>query len=127
MKKSKALYLYYDGACHLCSKEINHYKKIDKGNVLGLIDISDESFDPVKEGISTLDFEKYFHVKKPNGEILAGVKAFQAIWDELGVMKPLSFLANTKLGLCAMKTAYEGFAFLRPFLPKKKKEECLIS
>lgn len=126
MKKSKALYLYYDGACHLCSKEINHYKSIDKGNVLGLIDISEEGFDPVKEGIPEVEFDKYFHVKRANGEVLAGVKAFQAIWDELGVMRPLSFMANTRLGLCAMNSVYEVFAFARPYLPKKSKEECRI-
>ncbi len=128
MEKSKALYLYFDGSCHLCSTEISHYKSVDTNNVLGLIDISSDEFDPVSEGLNEHDFEKYFHVKKKNGEILKGVNAFKAIWDELEIMKPLSFAASTGPGFLVMDSVYKVFAALRPYLPKKKnKMGCPIS
>lgn len=122
----KKLYLYYDGACHLCSKEISHYKSIDSAGVLGLVDISQEGFDPVKEGVSERDFNKYFHVKKENGEVLSGVLAFQAIWDTLGVFRPLSLLSKNPVGYFVMSCVYRTFAEIRPYLPKKEKESCKI-
>ncbi len=123
----KELYLYYDGACHLCSKEMIFYKQKDPNNLLGLIDITTPDFDPLAEGIPEKDFKRYFHVKRANGEILSGVTAFQSIWDELEIMPTLSTISKTKLGFFIMNAGYYLFALgIRPYLPKKNTSTCKI-
>lgn len=124
MGMSKVLYLYYDGACHLCSREISHYKSLDSENILGLIDISAPGFNPENEGLLDKDFNKYMHAKKASGEIVVGVLAFQAIWDELGVMKLMSRVSKNKLGFILMNFVYHFFAGIRPYLSKKQKTNC---
>jgi len=121
------LKLYYDGACHLCSREIENYLKKDPEQKLMPIDISGPDFDAKTEGLDEAKANKYFHVKTKDGRILDGVEAFAAIWDCLEVFKPLSWLAKTSLGGFAMKSVYSVFAEIRPLLPKRKGcETCKI-
>jgi predicted DCC family thiol-disulfide oxidoreductase YuxK len=121
------LKLYYDGACHLCSREIEGYLKKDPNQFLMPIDISGPDFDPEKDGIEVEKANKYFHVKKTTGEILDGVPAFAAIWDTLEILKPLSWFSKTSLGSFAMGSAYKVFAEIRPLLPKRRGcETCKI-
>lgn len=39
------LTIFYDGACHLCAREIDHYKKVDTTNKILYLDIAKKSFD----------------------------------------------------------------------------------
>jgi len=114
------LKLFYDGACHLCSREVEGYLKVDQAQKLMPIDISKGDFDAKAEGLDIHRANKYFHVKTKDGEILDGVPAFAAIWDTLGVMKPLSWFSKTSLGRLSMGLSYKVFAEIRPYLPKRK-------
>lgn len=121
------LKLYYDGACHLCSREIEGYLKKDPKQLLMPVDISGPDFDPEKDGIEVKKANKYFHVKTETGEILDGVPAFAAIWDSLDILRPLSWFSKTSVGGLAMGSAYKIFAEIRPLLPKRKGcETCKI-
>lgn len=121
------LRLYYDGACHLCSREVEGYLRVDKNKKLVPVDISASDFDAESEGVDANLVNKYFHVKNHNGELIDGVEAFAAIWDELGILSPLSWFSKTMLGGFAMHLSYVVFAEIRPYLPKRKEcESCKI-
>lgn len=114
------LKIFYDGACHLCSREVESYLKVDKAGKLAPIDIAGPDFDPKADGIDEKRANKYFHVKNGKGEILEGVEAFAAIWDSLGILKPLSWFSKTTVGKITMGASYKIFAEIRPYLPKRK-------
>ncbi len=118
--KENRLKIYFDGACYLCSKEVESYLKKDRHNRLEAIDISGPGFDPEADGIDPERANKYFHVKTPDGELLEGVQAFAAIWDALAMFKPLSRFSKTAFGKLTMGPSYKVFAEVRPYLPKRK-------
>lgn len=124
METKQKLNIYFDGACPLCSREINHYRKKDSENKLNFIDISSSSFDAKAEGLDEKEANKYFHVKTPEGELLTGVPAFAAIWDTLGMWSVLSRFSKSFIGSNLMGLGYSVFAELRPYLPKS--ESCEV-
>lgn len=111
--------IYFDGLCPLCTKEIKHYKKIDKNNTIDFIDISNPSFDSRKIGIDPVEINKKFHVKTTDGQFIKGVEAFIAIWKHLDIFRPLQLAAQSKLGRPFFNLGYKAFAFIRPVFRRK--------
>lgn len=121
MKPSHEISIFYDGACHLCSREIDHYRKIDAKGKIRFVNIADRSFDIESEGLKNPKLvQKYLHVKYTNGKIVTGVEAFVSIWETLGRFKFLTTLAKTPVSGHFMKLGYQIFAQIRPYLPKKR-------
>lgn len=114
--------IYFDGACHLCAREIEMYRKVDADKQLEFVDISLSQFDATKEGLDPVDVHKNFHVKDTSGQFHKGVKAFQIIWDQLGIFRPLSWLYNQPVSSSLMDAGYKVFTKVRPLLPKKECE-----
>lgn len=123
MQKIDQLNVYFDGACHLCSKEIDSYKKKDLKGSIKFIDISDTNFDAEAEGLDPVEVNNYFHVKTKEGQIVKGVEAFVLIWKELEIFELLGKFCTSSVGSPIVKFAYVVFAqYVRPILPKKKCE-----
>jgi len=112
--------IYFDGLCHLCSREIEMYRVKDTNQSIRFVDISSSQFDPTLEGLNPEQVHKVFHVKDESGNILQGVEAFIAIWDRLSIFKPLSFLAKQTLTRPLFDFGYTLFAKVRPYLPKRQ-------
>ena len=126
MSESK-LKVYFDGACHLCSREIAHYKKIDTASKLELVDISAKDFDAGREGLSAVNVNKYMHVRNSKGEIKTGVEAFLEIWSVFPQYNLIGKLVRNPLVRPFVNIGYHTFAALRPFLPKRKiSDSCSI-
>lgn len=120
-KKSK---IYFDGACHLCSREVEHYAKKDKLHKLEFIDISDANFSAAKEGLDAKRVNQIMHLRDENGEMHLGVDAFIRIWDSIPGYAAFSKFANLPVINPLLKLGYSVFAALRPYLPKRKKDQC---
>ncbi len=114
------LSIYYDGSCPLCTREIDHYKKIDNQNKLRYVDISDLSFSQISEGLEGKNIQKFFHIKSSTNEAYTGVDAFYKIWETLDCFKALQFMYKIYPLKLIMKLTYIFFANVRPYLPKKK-------
>lgn len=114
--------IYYDGKCHLCSREINGYRKKANANRLDFVDIASKQFDPALEGLDAKEVQRVLHVKRCDGSLVRGVDAFIEIWRTLGILGWLAFLAEHQPTRVFFKGGYVAFARLRPFLPKKKCE-----
>ena len=117
------LTLYYDGACHLCSREIDHYRKLDTG-LLSFVDISDPNFQREDSFPSYEDLNKWFHVQLPSGEFVGGVDAFIEIWKRLPRYRWAAQLSQISLVHGILSSGYRVFAEIRPWLPKKKSAPC---
>jgi len=125
MKMNSALLtIFYDGLCPLCSREIILYRKKDTQNKINFVDITLPGFSAEKEGLDPVAVIKIFHVKTADGAILTRVEAFAAIWKILPGFGTLTWLAEKPLLLLLMNAGYEVFAAVRPYLPRKKTQDC---
>lgn len=115
--------VFYDGSCHLCSREIDHYRRQDSSGKIDFVDISSPGFEAKKFGLDSEKVKIHLHVRDKNGQIQTGVDSFVAIWQELEILQPMIFLAQTAPFRQIAKVGYSVFAVLRPLLPKKKCDE----
>lgn len=117
----KKLTIYYDGLCQLCSREIESYQKMKAGQQFAYQDITDEGFDPKKDGLDPLAIHKKMHIRLASGQVLTGVEAFLEIWKHLPWYRTLVPVVGNPLVKPFAKICYSIFARLRVYLPKRKK------
>ena len=117
------LQVFFDGACPLCSREIDHYRRQDRRQRLEAIDISVPGFDPQRYGISQEAFMAELHAIDQAGTVYRGVAAFRAIWQafpEKTAYRLMARLVGMPLVEPVAAGAYRMFARLRPHLPGRK-------
>ena len=119
------LSVFYDGACLVCSTEVEHYRRQDRGDRLISVDISAADFKPEQYGIPLTAFMHEMHAIDHQVQVYRGVEAFWAIWQAfptstvyglLGTLITLPLL-NPLARLC-----YRGFARIRRYLPKRHRD-----
>ncbi len=112
--------VFFDGACHLCSREVGLYERADTVGKLNLVDISKPDFDAKAHGLDDARVNKHMHVRGPAGNTEVGVDAFVAIWKALGKYDWAVRAAKSPVLRPAMDLGYRAFARLRPYLPKRR-------
>jgi len=120
------LRVYYDGACILCSTEVEHYGRMDREGRLILVDISNPEFDPGPLGITLDEFMYQMHVIDRTGKVYSNIEAFWAIWQAFPASTMLGFLGKLitlPLVNPAARLCYRCFARIRRYLPKRK-DDC---
>jgi predicted DCC family thiol-disulfide oxidoreductase YuxK len=118
------LTVFYDGACMVCHREISHYKKRDKYNLLKLVDISSASFNAEDLGLKTEEVNLHMHTMDDEGKVYKGVDSFVEIWKRLPGYKPLISLFNNQKVRPLIDSSYNIFTkHIRPRLPKRKCED----
>lgn len=122
-ESQRKLNVYFDGLCHLCSREINHYRTMRGSENINFIDITGPDFDAQKENLDPLEIHKNMHVRAKNGELQIGIDAFIAIWQELPALKFLAPIAKASPVHFVLSLFYAVFAKVRPLLPRKSCED----
>jgi len=107
------LTVLYDGGCPLCSREIDHYRRIDKGTAIQWLDVSVMEESEIPLSLNREDTLKIFHVIDGNDKIYRGASGFIRLWDALPRYAWLSWLCR-RLGIVPMMDwAYQRFAVWR--------------
>jgi predicted DCC family thiol-disulfide oxidoreductase YuxK len=75
--------VFYDGACGLCAKEINHYKKIAPQGVFEWIDITHDLIVFEALGYTKEEGLRALHALDHGGDMHKGIDAFLLIWGKL--------------------------------------------
>ena len=75
--------MLFDGGCPLCSREVEHYKGIDRENKIDWVDIANSDDVSQRYGIKTGTAMERLHVIDNEGVMQSGVNAFLALWDVL--------------------------------------------
>lgn len=122
--QNEQLTIYFDGLCPLCSREINHYRKQTDSHKIKFTDITDSNFDAKSQGLDPIQVHKVMHVKNSDGHIRTGVDAFVAIWEVLPKYNWLAKLSQNTFLRPILNLGYDGFAAVRPYLPRKKNKDC---
>ncbi|MBX2855538.1 MAG: DUF393 domain-containing protein [Rhodobacteraceae bacterium] len=82
---ARATEVFYDGACPVCRAEISLYKKslgeqIRWSDLTGADGEAPDREQLDREGVSADTLLKRFHVRRADGVLVSGPKAFLAIW-----------------------------------------------
>jgi predicted DCC family thiol-disulfide oxidoreductase YuxK len=119
MKNTK-LKLFYDGECPLCHREVKHYVKIDKRDVLIPVNIKDPEFKAEDYGLNEKEINDRMHAIDDEGNVFIGIDTFTEIWDRLPRWNLLSPMVTNRLVRPLADWGYDIFAFhIRPRLPKR--------
>ena len=86
--------VFYDGKCGLCSREINHYRKIAPAGIFSWKDITESVDELEQEGISLAQGLKLLHAKDERQQLHVGVDAFILIWKQLDRWRVLAILVS---------------------------------
>lgn len=115
------LRILYDGRCHLCYREIQHYLKKDKNQLIDAIDISSNDFDPSSYNLSFDEVNLHLHTIDSQNNIYKGIDAFIQIWSRLPMYHYIIPIFSNKILRPLWDLQYEVFAkYIRQNLPKRK-------
>jgi predicted DCC family thiol-disulfide oxidoreductase YuxK len=79
----QVLTTFYDGGCPLCSKEIAHYRRVDRAGRIRWVDITLDRDALDAAGLDIATAMRRLHVQRGDGRLVQGVPAFVAIWQQL--------------------------------------------
>lgn len=112
-----ALTVYFDGSCALCSVEIAHYAGQRGGERLCFVDAS-------APGATTGDdlpqeaALRRFHVRRADGALVSGARAFVAIWEVLPGWRLPARIARLPGVMPLLEIGYRLFLPVRPLLSR---------
>jgi predicted DCC family thiol-disulfide oxidoreductase YuxK len=119
VKSEQEIKVYYDGLCHLCSREINHYRTMRGSDRINFIDITSPQFSAEEEGLDPFDVHRNLHSKDGEGRVHKGVETFFLIWSQLEATKAFVPFVSKRPIKAVLEGMYSVFVRVRPYLPKK--------
>ena len=74
-----------DGACPLCRREADIWRRLDRGRGRILLeDISSRDFDPVRYGLTSEQAMGQIHGVLPSGQVIRGMDVFRQAYKAVG-------------------------------------------
>lgn len=115
------LRVFFDGSCHLCDKEVKHYLKKDKDNMLIPVNIMAKNFNASHYNLDEKQVHIHMHSMTESGKVFTKVDTFIEIWKRIPSYNFMAKLASKTPVKWLLDKGYIVFAeFIRPYLPKKK-------
>jgi predicted DCC family thiol-disulfide oxidoreductase YuxK len=102
--------VFYDGACPLCIREINHYRRLRGADHLIWVDISNDRGMLAVHGLDRETAMARFHVLDAEGEWQTGARGFIELWSNLPAYSWLARLLRSLHLETMLDWAYTRFA-----------------
>jgi len=102
--------IFYDGACGMCSREINHYRKVAPPGVFDWVDVMSDGSALAGENISLADALMELHAKDDAGQMHVGLDVFLLIWRQIPRWRVAAAIASLPPFSLVMRAAYSAFA-----------------
>jgi predicted DCC family thiol-disulfide oxidoreductase YuxK len=109
--------VYFDGSCPLCTAEISHYKPQDGGEQLCFVDVSEAGV-PLGPELDADAAMRRFHVRRADGTLVSGARAFAKIWHTLPSWRWASRIVRLRGVTPLLELGYRLFLPIRPLLSK---------
>jgi predicted DCC family thiol-disulfide oxidoreductase YuxK len=100
----------FDGGCPLCSREIDHYRRLRGADQIQWVDVSTTPNLQWLYGIDTETAMRRFHVRTASGEWLTGAYGFAELWSHLRGYRLLAALVRRLRMLPLLDWGYRRFA-----------------
>lgn len=101
---------FYDGACPVCSREVELYRKLDRNGIVRWHDVSADAGDLETDGVTQADALARLHVRLSDGRLATGVQAFIAIWERLPGFRFLVPVTRWAPVRWALERGYDWYA-----------------
>lgn len=112
----RALTVFYDGACPVCTAEIGFYRRRRGGDRVDWVDVSACPTENVTAGLTRNQALERFHVQDVDGRLITGGQAFVVLWTALPGYSWIGRLFRLRPLAWAIDRAYDRFLKLRPRL-----------
>jgi predicted DCC family thiol-disulfide oxidoreductase YuxK len=109
-KTSNRLTVYFDGACPVCSREVEMYDRADRACSIQWHDVSADAGDLGRDGVSQADALARMHARLPDGRLVTGVQAFIAIWERVPGFKLFAPIARWAPARWLLERGYDWYA-----------------
>lgn len=109
---ARAAEVYFDGACPVCRREIALYQKMSDDDVAWR-DVSSGA-PPDAAGLSREALLARFHVRRVDGGVVSGFRAFLAVWRATPRLAWLARLLDRPPFTWVGEGAYRLFLKMRP-------------
>jgi len=110
---SAACTVYFDGACPLCRREIDHYRRKAQHVPVAWVDVSSCDAAELGSDLDRATALARMHVRRADGRLVSGAAAFAEIWRLLPAYAWLARLAARPRLLAALEAGYVAFLGLR--------------
>lgn len=114
----KRFTVYYDGACPLCRKEIETYRKAHGADEMAWVDAANANTETLGQDLDCDAALARMHVRDESGTLISGAAAFAAIWARLPRTRWLGRLMGTQPALWVLEPGYRFFLKVRPLWRK---------
>jgi predicted DCC family thiol-disulfide oxidoreductase YuxK len=105
--------LYYDGACPVCSREVAMYRLGPGADGVRWIDAARCEAAELGPGLTREAAMARMHLRRPDGSLVSGARAFTALWQSLPRWAWLGRLLDRRPALWALEAAYRAFLAVR--------------
>lgn len=112
--QSGLLTIFYDGACPLCTAEINVYRNCRGSEEVAFVDVSAHDSGLVAADLDKANALKRFHVRLTDGRLVSGAQGFGHVWLALPAWHWLGRIVLLPVMLRATEAVYCGFLIVRP-------------
>ncbi len=111
------LEVFFDGACPVCTREVNAARRRDHQGKIRFVNIADPSFSPDEIGVNTATLNERIHARTREGQLITGVEVFRRLYAELFGER---WIGWTRQPLVArvLDTLYSAFARNRKVFSK---------
>ena len=104
------LTVLFDGGCPLCSREIDHYRKLTSLTPIQWFDITRDEAVLQQFGVKREDALAEFHVLDAQGQVHKGADGFVVLWQALPYYRWLAGISKNLHLLPLMRKLYTCFA-----------------
>ncbi|MEZ7847695.1 MAG: DUF393 domain-containing protein [Polaromonas sp.] len=107
------LTVMFDGSCPLCRREVSVYQGLEPLQPVHWLDVSADT-NRFADAEDRSRFMARFHVRRADGELLSGAKAFVELWLQLPGWRWLGRAASLPGATALLELFYVSFLRIRP-------------
>ncbi len=114
--------VHFDGACPVCRREIAHYRSREGAADLMWVDVTASGVAELGTDLDPAAALARMHVRREDGSLVSGAKAFATIWSRLPAYAWLGRLAAWRPVLFILELGYRAFlGFRRLWRPTERR------